>query len=84
MAAAVGLKACGIRVARPGPLGGVAAAVEGSEFEALARLTPILKDKSAVKGRAAAYVCENGVRRLPSSDPNQFEKQLAVYKSGAK
>ena len=39
-------------------------------------LLPLLKDRSALKGQATAYVCRRKVCELPTSNPEVFEKQL--------
>jgi hypothetical protein len=40
------------------------------------RVTPLVEGKRALRGQATAYVCEKGVCRLPSSDPEVFERQV--------
>ena len=37
---------------------------------------PLLTDRTAVEGRATAYVCENFSCRLPTTDATQLESQL--------
>jgi len=39
---------------------------------------PLLADRDAVDGRAAAYVCENFACRLPVTDPDDLARQLAT------
>jgi uncharacterized protein len=51
-------------------------AVEGSDFAEQARVIPLLEDKKARHGRAMAYVCEKQTCKLPTSDPDVFERQI--------
>jgi uncharacterized protein YyaL (SSP411 family) len=53
-------------------------AAEGVELDALARLAPIAAGKTALGGRATAYVCERGACGLPTTDPAAMEAQLAA------
>jgi uncharacterized protein YyaL (SSP411 family) len=47
------------------------------EAPALTALVPLLEGKLAIGGRATAFVCTEGVCKLPARDPAGFEKQLA-------
>jgi uncharacterized protein YyaL (SSP411 family) len=49
---------------------------EGADLEARTELLPLLKGKTAQRGRATAYVCENRVCKAPTSDPRAFARQL--------
>jgi len=49
---------------------------QGQTLSAHARLTPLLENKTAVQGRATAYVCEKRVCQLPTSDPEVFARQV--------
>ena len=51
-------------------------AVEGPDLEEQARVVPLLADKYARGGQATAYVCENRVCDLPTTDPGQFAEQI--------
>ena len=51
-------------------------AVEGSDLEEQASLVPILVGKYAMRGMATAYVCENRVCDLPTTDPEVFSRQI--------
>jgi uncharacterized protein YyaL (SSP411 family) len=53
----------------------VAVASEG-DTAALAELVPLVGDKVARGGRTTAYVCEERVCDLPTSDPEAFARQL--------
>ena len=53
---------------------------EGEERENATRLIPLLKGKEASDGKATAYVCENRVCMLPTSDPAEFSRQLHLVK----
>jgi len=48
----------------------------GPELAAHARVVPLLKAKTALKGKATAYVCEKRTCELPTSDPEVFARQL--------
>jgi uncharacterized protein len=52
-------------------------ATAGDDLEEQARLVPNLAGKVTRQGRATAYVCENQVCRLPTTDPAVFAKLLA-------
>ena len=54
----------------------LAVAAEGADLTAQARLVPLLQGKLALKGQATAYVCERGVCKLPTSDPQVFARQI--------
>ena len=54
----------------------LAVAVEGPDLEEQARVVPLLEDKYARGGQATAYVCENRVCDLPTTDPAQFAAQI--------
>jgi hypothetical protein len=51
-------------------------ATEGEDLAAQSQLVPLLKGKVSRKGQATAYVCERGVCRLPTTDPDVFAQQL--------
>jgi hypothetical protein len=53
---------------------------EGEERENATRLIPLLEGKEAPDGKATAYVCENRVCMLPTSDPAEFSRQLHLVK----
>jgi uncharacterized protein YyaL (SSP411 family) len=50
--------------------------VQGSALNAAATLIPLLSGKTALQGKATAYLCENRTCRLPVTSPEAFEKQL--------
>ncbi len=54
----------------------VAVAAE-ADIEELARTIPLLADKRALAGRPTAYVCEERVCKLPTSDPDQLRELLS-------
>jgi uncharacterized protein YyaL (SSP411 family) len=49
---------------------------EGADLETRAELLPLVKGKTAQRGRATAYVCENRVCKAPTSDPRAFARQI--------
>jgi uncharacterized protein YyaL (SSP411 family) len=49
---------------------------EGKELESHAALIPLVKGKSALEGKATAYVCERGICMLPTNDPKVFTRQI--------
>jgi len=51
---------------------------EGAELQELARLVPLVANKTARGGRPTAYVCERWVCRQPTVDPEVFARQLAA------
>ncbi len=53
-------------------------ASEGRALAAQAELVPLVRDKRALGGRATAYVCEERVCALPTSDPAVLRAQLAT------
>jgi len=50
----------------------------GDDQRRLSALIPLVKDKVPQQGRATAYVCENRVCALPTSDPEIFARQLTA------
>ena len=51
-------------------------ATEGEDLKSHARLIPVTGKKSALMGKATAYVCEKGVCQLPATDPALFAQQI--------
>jgi hypothetical protein len=54
----------------------LAVVCEGEELSQAGEIIPFLNGKSADGDRAVAYVCENKNCRLPTSDPDEFEREL--------
>ncbi|GIW41323.1 MAG: hypothetical protein KatS3mg076_1900 [Candidatus Binatia bacterium] len=55
----------------------LASVVEGKDEDRIAEAIPWVAGKPARRGRTTAYVCEEGVCELPTTDPEVFEAQLA-------
>jgi hypothetical protein len=51
---------------------------EGPSQKRLAALVPLVGDRIAQNDRTTAYVCEDRVCALPTSDPDVFARQLAT------
>ena len=51
---------------------------EGEDLERHARVVPLLDGKTARDGRATAYVCENRICDLPTTDPAVFATQIST------
>ncbi|MFQ5766682.1 MAG: thioredoxin domain-containing protein [Acidobacteriota bacterium] len=49
---------------------------EGADLARLAELVPLVEGKVARGGKVTAYVCEKGVCKLPTTDPEQFARQI--------
>ena len=49
---------------------------EGDDLEARATLVPLVTDKTAQRGKATAYVCEQRTCELPTTNPSVFAKQI--------
>lgn len=58
------------------PNRGLAVVCEGEELDRAGKLVPALRDKRAEGSQAVAYLCENRTCRPPTSDPEEFERQL--------
>ena len=54
----------------------VIAATEGPSLQLHAKLVPLLEFKVARDGKSTAYVCEQGLCKLPTSDPQVFASQI--------
>ena len=54
----------------------LAVAVEGTDLETQAAVVPLIEGKYAIGGVATAYVCENRVCDLPTTDPEVFARQI--------
>ncbi len=50
---------------------------EGADLAGQQKLIPLLAEKRALKGATTAYVCEEGVCELPTSQPEVLARQLA-------
>jgi len=55
---------------------------EGEELLRCARTVPLLEGKEATGGKVTAFVCENRICRLPTSDAAEFADQLRTVKTG--
>ncbi len=51
-------------------------ASKGKDLEEQQKLIPLLEGKRPIKGKATAYVCEQGVCKLPTGDVETFTEQL--------
>jgi uncharacterized protein YyaL (SSP411 family) len=49
---------------------------EGNELESHAAVIPLVQGKSALEGKATAYVCEKGICLLPTGDPDTFAREI--------
>ena len=56
----------------------LAVAVEGNDLDAQAEVVPLIEGKYAMEGKATAYVCENRVCDLPTTDPEVFARQIST------
>ncbi len=54
----------------------VVVVTEGENLKSHARVIPLLEKKTALMGKATAYVCENAVCKLPVTDPALFEARI--------
>lgn len=51
---------------------------EGDELAGQLPFIPLLEGKRAIRGLATAYVCEQGICDLPTSDPATFARQIGA------
>ncbi|MEE9279114.1 MAG: thioredoxin domain-containing protein [Myxococcota bacterium] len=58
----------------------ILAVVTEDSIEAHAALVPLVEGKVAQRGRVTAYVCEDRVCELPTSDPEVFARQIRKVK----
>jgi len=49
----------------------------GAAQEALAQVTPLLRDRVLVAQKPTAYVCRQGACQLPTTDPSQLVQQIS-------
>ena len=54
----------------------LAVAVEGADQKEQEELVGLLRDKSPQSGKATAFVCERGICKLPTTDPEVFTRQI--------
>lgn len=54
---------------------------EGEDLESQAKVIPLVKGKIAQAEKVTAYVCESGTRKLPTSDPKEFARQIKTVKT---
>lgn len=50
---------------------------EGDDLRSQSGVIPLVKEKRALNGRVTAYVCEKGLCKFPTSDPQVFSKQIS-------
>jgi hypothetical protein len=55
----------------------VIVAADGADLEVQKRLIPLLEGRRVIGGKVTAYVCENRVCKLPTTDPGVFASQIA-------
>ena len=53
---------------------------EGDDLESLSKIIPLVQGKYAIQQKVTAYVCEEGVCKLPTSDPKIFSQQIKVVR----
>jgi uncharacterized protein YyaL (SSP411 family) len=58
------------------PSRALAGAAEGAALAALGPLALFAREKRAAGGRPTAYVCEQGICRLPAIDPEKLRSQI--------
>ena len=51
---------------------------EGDELEEYGKAIPLVQGKRALNDKVTAYVCEQGICKLPARDPKTFMRQIAV------
>ncbi len=56
----------------------LAVVAEGSDLTALSAAIPLVKGKVARQGKPTAYICQQGVCKLPTTDAAVFAEQLQV------
>lgn len=49
---------------------------EGNRLASLSQIVPGVRNKTAIDGKATAYVCDAGNCQLPTTDPAVFSEQL--------
>ena len=59
-------------------------ASEGKDLEEQQELVSLLEGKRSINGKATAYVCQQGICQLPTSDVEVFAKQLGLAAQGSK
>jgi len=52
---------------------------EGREQINVGKSIPLVKGKLAMQGKTTAYVCEQGVCKLPTTEPNIFSLQISTF-----
>ncbi|MDH3609864.1 MAG: thioredoxin domain-containing protein, partial [Gammaproteobacteria bacterium] len=52
---------------------------EGREQINVGKSIPLVKGKLAMQGKTTAYVCEQGVCKLPTTEPNIFSQQISTF-----
>ena len=56
----------------------LAVVYEGRNRRAMDRIMPVVRSRSALDGKATAYVCQDHACRLPTNDPHEFARLLGV------
>jgi hypothetical protein len=54
----------------------LAVVCEGEELERASKVVPLVREKRAEGNQAVAYLCEGRTCRRPTSDPEEFGRQL--------
>ena len=52
---------------------------EGNEQNTVGKSIPLVKGKLAMQGKTTAYVCEQGVCKLPTTEPHIFSQQISIF-----
>lgn len=53
---------------------------EGNDLESHNKILPLIKGKTAIDGKITVYVCEAGVCKLPTTDPEMFRTLIRSQK----
>ena len=54
---------------------------EGEDQKNAAKIIPLVQGKIAMEGKTTAYVCEQGICKLPTTEPKVFSQQVSVIQN---
>jgi uncharacterized protein YyaL (SSP411 family) len=58
--------------------------IQGNDLKSHAKVIPLIQGKTPQTGKTTAYICESGVCKLPTTEPEVFARQIKTVEKLAK